>query len=128
MIVVRRIWQCHHVRKAKPYALHSVKSCWVALLMPVFEVCNIRHRLTCEGKNWAVGSASGQEVGHVASSGVHKDGRGPQVVGHCCSAGTQFLADLAVRDAGQLRQHNLAILLLPTSSRNLMIIVLLCLY
>ena len=34
----------------------------------------VSNRLTCEGKDGAVRSASGQEVGHVASSGVDKDG------------------------------------------------------
>ncbi len=32
------------------------------------------HERTCEGKDGAVRAASGQEVGHVAPPGVHKDG------------------------------------------------------
>ena len=71
---------------------------------------------TCEGKDGAVWPAAGQEVGHVASSGVHKQGTRVQVVGHGGGAGTQLLAGSAIRHIGQLGQYYLSMLLLPAVS------------
>ena len=57
---------------------------------PLSDLC------TCECKDGAVGPAAGQEVGHVAAAGVHKDGAGVQVIGHVGCAGAQLLAHAAV--------------------------------
>ncbi len=69
--------------------------------------------LTCEGEDWAVRSAAGQEVGHVAAPGVHKDGPGTQAVGHGGRACAELLALPAFQLLCQGFQHQMAMLLLP---------------
>ena len=75
------------------------------------------HEGTCEGKDGAVRAASGQEVGHVAPPGVHKDGRSPQGICHHRRACTQLLAHPAICIRGQVGQHYLPILLLSALSQ-----------
>ena len=76
------------------------------------------HLHTCECKDGAVRPAAGQEVGHVAAAGVHKDGAGVQVVGHVGCAGAQLLAHAPVQLVCELRQHDLPMLLLPATIIN----------
>ncbi len=68
---------------------------------------------TSEGKHGAVRPAARQEVGHVAAARVDEDRARAQVVRHGGRAGAQLLAHAPVWDVGQLRQHDLPVLLLP---------------
>ena len=70
---------------------------------------------TCEGKDGAVRPAAGEEVGHVAAAGEHKDGSGAQVVGHGSSRSAELLAGAPIRYMCQLRKDDIPMLLLPAA-------------
>ena len=70
-------------------------------------------RATCEGKDGAVRPGAREEICHVPTPGVRKDGGCTQVVGHCACAHTELLAHSAIWGLCQLRQEDRAMLLIP---------------
>lgn len=77
----------------------------------------INTRRTCESKHWAVWPAAREEVGHVASAGVDKNGPGAQAVGHGSRACADLLPFPPLQLLRQGLQYQLAMLFLPADPK-----------